>query len=309
MEGLPRHGYLDFLPDSLEVVRRDVNLDKPGEIRDAVRILDEWVKQQKHYMKKDIHPVYLETLILMSKGSLERAKSVLEKMFTVRALYPHYFELFDVQKEFQLIKESSYILPLPKMIEDYYRIMVWKFIGKFSNPKIMESVYKNIFLSLEYLKRYDYHTGAVLVYDLSECDLKDALTGVNLMELKNCYNIVFESYGFRVKRIHLITASQIVYTFINFFRHFLKKKIFDRLTVHKSIDELHQFYPKHIMPKDYGGTERSLRELQDDFLSHLSSEDFSAYMKDMADAKIDESQRVVVHNDELNGTFRTLAID
>lgn len=44
---------LEFHPDTLEFVRKDVNLEKAGRIEEAVDILDDWVKKQQHFIKKD----------------------------------------------------------------------------------------------------------------------------------------------------------------------------------------------------------------------------------------------------------------
>ncbi|XP_041983493.1 alpha-tocopherol transfer protein-like [Aricia agestis] len=310
MEALPHHGYLEFHHDTLEVVRREVGLHRPGEMADAVRILDDWVKQQKHFLKKNIDPVYLETLIVMSKGSLERAKCVLDKMCTARTLAPRYFDPYDVAKEYQIIKGTSFILSLPKLTEEYYRLMVWKFNGRFP-PRIVEGVYKFVFSSLEYHKRWDYFAGGVLIYDLSQVDLGHIITTLDLVELKNVYMIILEGYGARIKRIHIITASKLVYTVINFFKQFLTKKIVDRLMVHESWEVLQQYYPRHILPKDYGGTERSLEELREDFLSRLSSAECQEYLKELSEMRVDEAHRPVSSADDVisSGTFRVLNID
>ncbi|XP_041983495.1 alpha-tocopherol transfer protein-like [Aricia agestis] len=307
MEALPHHGYLEFHRDSLEVVRRGVGLHRPGEMADAVRILQDWVKQQEHLLKKDIHPVYLETFIVMCKGSLERVKAALDRMCTARTLLPHYFDPYDVLAEFQLVKGRSYVFPLPQPTEDHWRVLVWKFVGQLSTREV-EAIYKIIFTTLDYIKRYDYHSGATIIYDVSELDLKYMLTNLNLMELKNFYMTVLESYALRVKKIHVITASKIVYTFINFFKQFLKKKIVDRLMVHESWEVLQQYYPRHVLPKDYSGTERSLDELQDDFIAQLASEDYREYLQELSAARVDDTLRPT-RPDEDCGTFRTLTID
>lgn len=45
---------LELHPDSVEYVRKEINLDKPGRIDEALDILEEWVKMQNHFVKKDI---------------------------------------------------------------------------------------------------------------------------------------------------------------------------------------------------------------------------------------------------------------
>ncbi|XP_041983492.1 uncharacterized protein LOC121736387 [Aricia agestis] len=310
MEALPKNGYLEFHRDTLEVVRRGVGLHRPGEMADAVRILADWVKQQEHFLKKDIDPVYLETLIVMSKGSLERAKVKLDKICTVRTQQYQFFAPFDIEKEFQYIKGTSFMLALPKMTAEYNRVVLGKFIGKFGDPKTMETIYKVLYSCLDYVKRYDYHAGVELIYDVSGCDLKDVIANVNLMELKNCYLNLLEIYGFRIKKVHLIIGSKIAYTLINFFKQFLKKKIVDRLMVHESWEVLQQYYPRHVLPKDYGGTERSVAELQEDIITQLTTLEYRAYLKELSEMRVDEAHRPVSSDDVISsGTFRALTID
>lgn len=53
MESLPKSPLLNFPPDTLEVVRKAYDLDGPGRMNQAIDILDEWVKQQRHFVRKD----------------------------------------------------------------------------------------------------------------------------------------------------------------------------------------------------------------------------------------------------------------
>lgn len=53
MESLPKNILLEFNPNTLEAVRKEFNLDKPGRVDEAIDILDDWVKKQSHFKKKD----------------------------------------------------------------------------------------------------------------------------------------------------------------------------------------------------------------------------------------------------------------
>ncbi|XP_041983926.1 uncharacterized protein LOC121736661 [Aricia agestis] len=313
MESLKPHRYLELRPGTLEAVREDVGLHRPGEMKEAVRILDEWVQQQKHFVKKDFPPEYLEATIVMSKGSLERAKLLLDKMCTIRTLMPKYFGIFDFKKDFEMLRGKSYLLALPRQTPEHWRMFVGKFTGKYGDPALMDCVYRFIYSSIDYLKLHDYNSGVVLIYDISGTDLKDAVANVNLMELRNCYLTLLESYGVRLKRVHLITASKVVDTLISFFKQFLKKKIMDRIVLHRSTDELLQHYDAAMLPKDYGGTERSLDELQDECMELLSTPEYRDYLKSMSEARVDETARPAADFNDLYagayGTFRTLTLD
>lgn len=43
---------------------------------------------------------YLETSIILAKGSLERAKNTLDKLCTLKTLLPQFFSKYDVKSDF-----------------------------------------------------------------------------------------------------------------------------------------------------------------------------------------------------------------
>lgn len=43
---------LEYNSDTLDFLRKQFDLDKPERIEDAVRILEEWLEKQDHFVKK-----------------------------------------------------------------------------------------------------------------------------------------------------------------------------------------------------------------------------------------------------------------
>lgn len=66
--------------------------------------------------------------------------------------------------------------------------------------------------------------------------------------------------------IHVINATGAFQHILSFFKQFLTPKIFERLTVHHSCEELHKHIPKKYLPKDYGGDEPSMAEFKGNFI-------------------------------------------
>lgn len=71
----------------------------------------------------------------------------------------------------------------------------------------------------------------------------------------------------RVKSIHLVTTSKILDTLLAIIKQVMSPKIAGRVHIHKTMDEISEFVPKHILPKDYGGEERSMKELYGTYAS------------------------------------------
>lgn len=65
-----------------------------------------------------------------------------------------------------------------------------------------------------------------------------------------------------MKAINLLSPSKLIGTLISLMKQVLSAKLGDRIHILKTVEELHEHIPKEILPKDYGGNEKSLAELQ-----------------------------------------------
>lgn len=63
MDTVPKSPLLDFLPDTLKVVRKTCGLDGPGRMRQAIDILDEWIKMQEHFLRKDFREFFVLDIV------------------------------------------------------------------------------------------------------------------------------------------------------------------------------------------------------------------------------------------------------
>lgn len=80
--------------------------------------------------------------------------------------------------------------------------------------------------------------------------------------LTNKINARFqEAMGMRIKKLHFISGSKFFDTVISVMKQGLSKKIAGRIVVHDSVESIHEFISKDILPKEYGGKEKSLNEL------------------------------------------------
>lgn len=61
--------------------------------------------------------------------------------------------------------------------------------------------------------------------------------------------------------IYLISSSKVVDAFVSILKQALRAKLSNRICVLKTAEALSENIPKEILPKDYGGNEKSLAEL------------------------------------------------
>ncbi|XP_041984039.1 uncharacterized protein LOC121736721 [Aricia agestis] len=297
--------------DTVQRVRENVDLHRPGDIENAVRILQDWIEKQSHFRRKDFPPEYLECTLVDCKGSVERTKAVLDRVATVRSLMPDAFAPYSVREEFTTIRDHVHLLVLPQLTEEHERIGIVKV--KKMKPKIMRTMYKFSFTLLDWGRLRGYWSSTVFVFDVSEGELGELMASVNVLDLRNTYCVVIESFAIRIKRMHLVTSSRLVETFLTLVRSFMRKKIADKIVINRSIEELHHYYPKDILPKDYGGYDKSLDEIQEDVLDELSSKEAVEFMEQMYERRTDEVLRPAGDFSEMYagmaGTFRALSVD
>ncbi|RVE47538.1 hypothetical protein evm_007797 [Chilo suppressalis] len=312
MDSLPKDPILVFPPDTLQVVRKEFDLDKPGAIDRAIDILELWLKKQDHFTKKDFSRGYLERSIIRAKGSVERSKERLDKICTARVLMPDLYVFRNVREFVELDEQTTDAL-LPKLTKDYYRVFILQNYAQTFTRELFTEFYIRGFYYLEYISAFDYANGAVIVFDYRNLNLFEFIKYLDLVQTAQLLNLALNGYGIRVKEIHLISTSRFVNLLVSTFKQMISEKLANRIHVHAEADALLKYIDKDILPVEYGGTEVSMKEIHKKWVHVLSSEDFMGLMKETYKAKINEALRPVKKlNDEylgMAGTFRGLSVD
>ncbi|XP_038213812.1 retinaldehyde-binding protein 1-like [Zerene cesonia] len=314
MDFIPKDRFLELHPDTLYQVRKEINMERPGEMKRAVNLLKEWLLKQPHLIKKDFPDFYLETTIVGTKGSVERAKKQFDKVCTMRSLMPQFFDTYDVGKDLAPYLENSiYLAMLPKLTKEHYRVFATKIIDVFGDSATYTKYFKFCIQMAEYAKNHDYVGSFRMVVDLSECNLLDYISKINLLEIRQVMALFMDGYGMKIKGIHFISQSRAIDALLTIFKQVLKPKIAGRMHVHKTSVELLDIIDKDVLPVDFGGNERSMKDLFEEWVEILSTEEHKEYIKHINSAGTDESLRAEnKFNEEyagMPGTFRLLTVD
>ncbi|XP_045453986.1 alpha-tocopherol transfer protein-like [Melitaea cinxia] len=308
MDTIPKDNFIEFNTNTLEFIRKQYDLETPERIEEAINLLEDWIKKQPHFMKKDFSRDYLERTIIISKGSVERAKFKLDRICTFRTIYPEFFEVHDV-RSYKIINDLQGVF-LPKMTSDHYRIFFIKNKAK-SFEKGFHDFYRYIFMQCEYIQAHDYCNGLVVILDYRDANMMETLKFLNVNDLRKALEIIKDGYGMRINGMHFLTESNAMDAIVNVFKQVFSAKVAGRLLTHTSLDTLYQYVPKDLLPKEYGGKEKSLTEIQNNFVVELSSKEFTAYLNEMS--KACTNQHLRRDNDSydsgLQGSFRTLSVD
>ncbi|KAI5631737.1 CRAL/TRIO domain-containing protein [Phthorimaea operculella] len=314
MEELPRDSFLEFNENTLQEVRRTFKLDKPGELEDVVNILEAWVKEQPHFTKTNFERRYLETTIIGSKGSIELAKSRIDRGCTIRTLMPHNFGICDVRYIYKTDLNIMVHSPLPKMTKNNERVYIMRMVGteKFSDTS-MDNFMKSLPFLGEYLRFNDYAESYILVLDYTEANLMDCARVLTLNLVQEIVAYLLDCCAFRVKGIYFISSSKLISVIVSVFKQVLSAKLAERIHILKDKEAAAEYFDKEILPKEYGGSEMSLVDLKAKWMDAVSTEEHVQYMKEINSARTDESRRQSSKfNDEymgMPGSFRKLAVD
>ncbi|XP_038216338.1 uncharacterized protein LOC119835523 [Zerene cesonia] len=314
MDYVPLKKLLHFHSDSVDVACQRVNLSKPGEIELVGKILRDWIQEQPHFRRKDFSDAYIKMTILTSKGSIERAKKQLDKMCTYRTLIPENFQDWDIRKDFGHAFEVSSLVILPKLTKDHHRVFLYKVWEHFKDASQISSNFKYSYIIAEYAKQCDFAYGYHIVIDLLNItNLLETVNKLNVVEFKQSLTLYMEAYGMKIIGIHILSNSKIIDVFVSILKQILKPKIVDRIHIYKTWEDLHEILGREIIPSEFGGHEKSLREIQEDWIDELSSKAFGDYLREMNSASTDESRRPSNKFTEdyagMPGTFRVLSVD
>ncbi|KAJ0173146.1 hypothetical protein K1T71_011322 [Dendrolimus kikuchii] len=303
MEVIKEDRILKFNPGTLQTVRKEYNLDHIERLNEALDILENWIKKQDHFVKKDYSRGYLERTLISTKGSVERAKLRLDKLCTFRTLMPNFFCNSDIKEQYECLATALVHGHLTRQTHDNFRVYVMKMISEDPiNPANMLKYYKYIIAASEYVKKNDYSKGYVLIMDYTGINLVTLVTKVSPIDLHQTMMLLTEGYGMRIKGIHIITPSRMVDALITLLKQVLSAKVAERIHIHKTIDTVYKHVEKEILPQDYEA-----------WFEVLSSTEYTKYLNEMNEACTNEScrQREKFHEQYLGipGSFRSLSVD
>ncbi|KAJ8712718.1 hypothetical protein PYW08_008022 [Mythimna loreyi] len=313
MESLKVTSNYEFNPDTLDEVRKELNLNK-NEINNMLDNLQDWIAKQEHFTKKDFSRRYLETCLIQAKGSVERTKTNLEKLCTLKTLLPTYFEKHNA-KDFEDFSNFVIHGPVAKILKDNYRLYFVKLVSSDFDASALLEYYRYVILLNEYTRIHDYSFGTVCVVDCRDVNLLSFVAKMtNIVDLRNTMSIMMVGYGLRIKAIYVISESKTVDVFVTVLKQVLSKKVSERIKVVKTVEALHEFVDKENLPKDYGGgVNKTLKEINENWTNVISTKENVEFFKDIFQAKTDEKYRLSDrYNEEvlgMPGSFRTLSVD
>lgn len=282
------------------------------EFEENVQRLKDWVSKCEHLPKDNTNDNLYKVCLLNGKMSMEKAKRVIEGYFTVRALYyGDFFErLIPNTEEYALAKGCVRTVAMPKLTPDLCRITIHQILDPHGDASSAYMYEMLVFMMGEIRIFNDMFVSNIVIIDL------DGYGWKNLIKFTPVFNqklvTILNAIQLRVQSIHLVGMPSSIDQIIRITKAFLPRKIFGRINSHKSFEELHEHVPREYLPSDFGGSQKSINELYDEWCEHIEeSEDFfqrQLSMKSTEKFELDPEQRDMF-GIGAEGSFKTLSVD
>jgi len=228
--------------------------------------LREWIAQSPHLRNIRQDDQILKQFLRGCKFSLERSKEKLDNFHLVKGALPEWFDRWDPSEPgvAELLKQGVYI-PLPGY-DDQGRFVILCSFGKINPAKVrsedlMRASNMVIGCAMEGNEQASVR-GFVMVNDLSGVK-SSHLSLLGPATVKKLMAMMETAWPMRPQAVHLLNPPSLVEGVLGLVKSLQKEKMRQRMVVHKAGDltVLHDMVGKKILPKEYGGSNGTMRDL------------------------------------------------
>ncbi|XP_075166947.1 retinol-binding protein pinta-like [Haematobia irritans] len=303
------------LPEDLQEAAAKIG-ETPTRLVEDLTALKEWITQQPH-LKANMDDQFLVAFLRGCKYSLERAKSKIDRFFTMRSKYPELFAPTDVDDpKFRELLRLGLFLYLPTPLHGNGPRISFMRAGVYSTDKYTAEEIMRVAHALQEIQFYedDYAlvNGIVFVGDFEKSTMSHFMQWTpSIMKKMTVYDE--EAVPLRPKASHFINTVRGFEPLFNMIKPMLSPKQQSRLFIHgNKIDLLTKEIPLKYLPKEYGGENGSIEEIVVAWEKKI--DEYRDYFKRSMDYGTDEKLRLgkAIDFDSLfgiDGSFRKLNVD
>ncbi|XP_050441971.1 alpha-tocopherol transfer protein-like [Adelges cooleyi] len=299
-------------PSEIDQIYSDLGTSE-SKIEIDVKTIKEWMRKQPHLPNPDDDERRIKLYLIMCKNSLERAKEALDRYYTIKTSAPEFYAARDpTSPELTQSRDLSMFIPLPKLTPEGYRISVNIFRTDDTEHLSFSDQVKMSFMSFDLrLSKLDIYTKEIFVFDVNNMTMNH-IAGV-LPHLKHYFYCAFAAYPMRIHQVHIINMKTYATSLITFAKSLLKKKITERIFIHKSSEDLKEYIDPSVLPLNYGGTyPKTVEEICDGWTEELIKH--REWFIDHSSIVVDENKRakkssIKTLDNTLDGSFRKLEVD
>lgn len=290
---------------------------KNPELRgEDIEDIQSWMKEQPHL--PSITDLDIVMFLQACQWDVPQSKETIESYYTYRTSLTDFFSTRDpLSKEIQDIAKVINVTILPQSDRDGNRILWGSLVDPDPNHYSFATAVKYFTMTSEVFQLENGTVpGFIVVYDVKNLSFSHLLK-TPLTHVSKYTHYAQEAASFPVKGIHYLNTNAVLDKLVTFTRPFLSSNILDVLQLHSNLETFFKFIPKEIVPKEYGGNEPTLKEMNEQNLKKI--EDYRQFFLDEQKTRVDESKRITGKKgkpttsgnglDTVKGSFKKLSID
>jgi len=308
----PEHLLSPPSEELLKVVKKSIKEDDERLAKNLEQF-KKWAECED-YLPRNIPDNMLCVFLRGCKHDMEQAKRKLRNIFYVRTKMLSYFPTGDcndpaIKQAFDLAK----IVPLKNLTSEGNRVTFFTMRqGDIKEFSIVHLIKICLMLADIRLQHEYPNAGDCYVFDAKYFQNSHIPLFLDVGALRRILYISQEALPFRIRNILIVNAPNYIHKVVSTVKLMLKDKLKKRIVITNDLTEV---IDKKILPKDYGGEDKTLAELRDDWQEWIiQNRDF---FKKQDETKLigkipKEYENLVNFEDDMNGvqgTFRSLTID
>ncbi|KAK3926692.1 Alpha-tocopherol transfer protein [Frankliniella fusca] len=319
-------------PEQSARVLAEYGMTRESIARDVAAIRA-WLEKQPHLPKDDVDDTQIERLLIRCKNSVVVAQRRLDDMYTVRSDMPDFYRGRDpLGAEMQNLMKVVGVCVMPRLTPDLNRVSLIRLLDTDVDKFNVEAFLKLAFMGQDVILREPATLGDVLLFDArgytvahavganpvlirkAVSHVKDPMilyNGCMVSVSSSSYRLLQRTYPARVTGIHVLFPPSFADRILNIIKSFLPEKLANRIHTHNTLESLLEHIPQDVLPKDYGGQERTSDELCETWKQKLIS--YREYFLSTEKLHSNENLRLEKRKDRstsnIEGSFRKLDID
>ncbi|XP_050512835.1 uncharacterized protein LOC126888533 [Diabrotica virgifera virgifera] len=233
-----------------------------GDVMKDILIIREWLKTQKHLPEVPSNNM-IEFFLTNCKFSIEKTKKNLDMYYTIQTLLPELYQNCNpCAPEMDRVHDIVSFLCIPTLTPTLHRLTVIQYHDVDANDNDMKGIL-SLFLRVfhEIRMHEDLAMGEIYILDLER---------IKFSVISRLTPLLFKKVGFVFEKIHssrmhalyFYKAPTLFHNALILFKSLLSKKLSDRVHSYQSMDEITKHIPIELLPCDYGGQQKSIKELQ-----------------------------------------------
>ncbi|XP_077285833.1 uncharacterized protein LOC143911003 [Arctopsyche grandis] len=297
--------------DNLHIIMKDCNISQAAQDQ-LIQRLKDWCRLQPHFPNVAIDNNFILRILATNSYSFEKAKVKIDNLFLARAEMPEFFSNRNPSStECLNVYETVDWAIMPQLTDQHYRVSIMSIRDCHPDLFNCETTYKVMFMITDIKMMYETALGELMVWDCSNTKLGHVVKMTPMLTKKILF-LIQKCYGAKIKGIHILNAASYTNSVVNVGKMVLKKKIADRIFVHKSLDDFHKHISPKYLPKELGGFDMSLSEVSSMWYKSLQTKELMGTLSNLDRLKSDKAKRPISSENPIDdllgitGSFRKL---